>query len=168
MARTQTGSASSAKEKEKGKEPAKEKDKSKDKNVSKRPAPSGQPESEQSPRKRGSAADAATDAQARQDAIDEAQAMVEAVDNQPTPPPSPPPPLASTADRAKAVEMNALREVAAKAAADLARVTQELERERKRNNASKAVSPVIHKLAAHQPGLEGWLRRCVVDSRGQI
>ncbi len=38
--------------------------------------------------------------------------------------------------------MNALREVAAKVAADLARVTHELEREKKRNNASKALTSV--------------------------
>ncbi len=135
MARTKTTSASSAaKDKDRGKEP--EKDKSKDKNGSKR---SAQPDSHPSPRKRGRAGGASF-SDARNEALDEAQELVSAVETERTPAPSPPPPpCASAADHAKAQELNALREVAAKAAADLARVTQELEREKKRNN---AVTPV--------------------------
>ncbi len=40
------------------------------------------------------------------------------------------------------MELNTLREVAAKAATDLAHVTQKLEKQKKRNNASKAATPV--------------------------
>ncbi len=82
-----TESASSAaKDKDKGKEPVKEKEKDKSKDKNKRPAPSGQPDSQLSPRKRGRAANACS-SEARNDAIEEAQAMVEAVENEPTPPP---------------------------------------------------------------------------------
>ena len=78
-----------------------------------------------------------------------------AVENDPTPPPSPSPQKtarsaaqavrpdrATAADRASANEANALRATAAKAAAELARVTAELEREKRKNLASKAATPV--------------------------
>jgi hypothetical protein len=75
-------------------------------------------------------------ADARSDAVEEVRDLVEAVEIEPTPPPSPLKPRASAADRARAVTvpvvLNTLREAAAKAAADLARVTQELEKDRKR------------------------------------
>jgi hypothetical protein len=82
--------------------------------------------------------DAAADARA------EAEQLLEAVDTQgadPTPPPSPP--RATAADRAKALEFNKMKEAADKAAAELARVTKELENEKRKNMVTK--DPV------HQP-----------------
>ncbi len=111
------------------------------------------------PPKKGRAGGASS-SDARTDALDEAQALVEAVETEHTPPPSqpppPPPPHASAAVHAKAQELNTLRDVAAKAAADLARVTQELEREKKRNNASKVVAQSLrsHYECSHYKGKE--------------
>ncbi len=48
----------------------------------------------------------------------------------------------TAADRASALETNALRAAAAIAAADLARVMAELEKEKGKNSASKAGTPV--------------------------
>jgi hypothetical protein len=92
--------------------------------------------------------------EARIDALAEATKMSQAVENHdaPTPPSSPPrtdrperaerADRATAADRARALETNALREAAAKAAADLARVMVELDTEKKENHASKAATPV--------------------------
>ena len=82
--------------------------------------------------------DAAADARA------EADQMLEAVgtqENEPTPPSSPP--RATAADREKALEFNKMKEAADKAAEELARVTQELEKEKRKNMVTK--DPV------HQP-----------------
>ncbi len=115
------------------------------------------PESASSPngkRARGAAGTLAEDAHS--DALAEAAELSQAVENAPAPPPSPPrtdrverperADCATAADRARALETSALRDaaakLAAKAAADLARVMVELDKEKKKNHAAKAATPV--------------------------